>query len=448
LDIYVKDKNDTNSIVDYKSKLKGKVNSIYHDGPLTITNDGKTMYFSRNNFSKNKLKKDKNGISNLKIYKASLVDNAWTNIEELPFNSDEYSTGHPALNSDNTKLYFASDMPGSIGGSDIYYVDINSDGSYGTPQNLGDVVNTNKNEVFPFINNEGTLFFSSDGHQGLGLLDIFATVSDKHNTIVSVLNLGIPVNSSKDDFSFFMGSDGTEGYFASNRDGGVGSDDIYAYNRVLPLKIEGTVTDAINNKPIANATVTLLDAGGNKIADVLTDESGHYDINIDRDTDYKVITSQSKYDEKAKLITSKNIDKTTKSITADFSLNPIQDVVKLAELNTIYFDFEKYNIRKDAALELDKIVNMMINTYPNMVIEIDSYADSRGTRVFNDWLSQERAKATFEYLVSKGVDAKRITKYEGFGERQLVNDCDGTIPCTEQEHQLNRRTVFKVLKMN
>ncbi|WP_339917877.1 OmpA family protein [Yeosuana marina] len=448
LDVYVKDKNDSVTPVNHKFKIKGDVNTIYHDGPVTISSDGKTMYFSRNNFNKNVLKKDKKGITNLKIYKATLVDSVWTNIEELPFNSDNYSTGHPALSSDGTKLYFASDMPGGFGGSDIYFSYINSDGTYGKPQNLGDIVNTKKNELFPFINNEGTLFFSSDGHPGIGLLDIFATTSDKNDNITNVINLGVPVNSSKDDFSFFMNSDGTSGYFASNRDGGVGSDDIYAYNRVLPLKLEGTVTDAINNKPIANATITLFDAAGMQIAEVQTDFNGHYEINIDRNADYKLLISDPKHASDAKLISSKNIDKATRSITADFSLNPVKDVVKLAELNTIYFDFDKYNIRKDAALELDKIVYMMTNTYPNMVIKIDSYADSRGTRVFNDWLSKKRAKATFDYLVSKGINPDRITKYQGFGEDDLVNGCDGSVPCTEQEHQLNRRTEFIVIKMN
>tara|TARA_R110000868_G_scaffold299242_1_gene559469 strand:+ start:20910 stop:22832 length:1923 start_codon:yes stop_codon:yes gene_type:complete len=447
LDVYVKDKNSKDSIVNNKYKIKGKVNSIYHDGPVTITNDGKTMYFSRNNFNNNVLEKDKKGISNLKIYKATLINDAWTNIEELPFNSDDYSMGHPALNSDGTKLYFASDMPGSIGGSDIYYVYINSNGTFGKPQNLGNVVNTKKNEVFPFINNEGILFFSSDGHPGLGLLDVFATLSDKNDTIVSVLNLGVPVNSSKDDFSFFMSADGVNGYFASNREGGVGSDDIYAYERILPLQIEGIVTDAINKKPIINATITLLDAGGNKIADALTDGDGHYEINIDRDSDYKIVIHESKYNDDAKLVTSKNIDKTTRSIIADFSLNPILDIETIAELKTIYFDFDKFNIRKDAELELYKIVNMMVNTYPTMIIKIESYADSRGTKIFNDWLSQQRAKSTFDYLVSKGVNPERILKYEGFGERKLINGCDGTIRCTEKEHQLNRRTEFIVIKM-
>ena len=405
------------------------------------------MYFSRNNYNKAGLAKDKAGFSNLKIYKATLINGIWDNIEELPFNNDEYSTGHPSLNSDNTKLYFASDMPGGIGGSDIYYVNIKSDGTIGMPQNLGNIVNTDKNEVFPVINNEDVLFFSSNGHHGLGLLDIFVTIKDKTDLIIDVLNLGIPVNSNKDDFSFFMSEDGTSGYFASNRDGGVGSDDIYAYNRVLPLKVEGTVTDLINNKPVEHAKITLFDANNNQIAYLVTDENGYYEINIDRDADYKIIGSQTKYVDDSKTFTSKNLAKTTTSITADLSLNPVQDIIILAELNTIYFDFEKYNIRHDASSELDKIVNMMQNEYPKMVIRIEAHTDSRGTTEFNDWLSQERAISTYDYLISKGIDASKISKYEGFGERRLLNGCDGNITCEEKDHQLNRRTEFIVLQM-
>jgi outer membrane protein OmpA-like peptidoglycan-associated protein len=300
---------------------------------------------------------------------------------------------------------------------------------------------------FPFVNNEGSLFFSSNGHQGLGLLDIFVTILDKSNTITSVLNLGVPVNSSKDDFSFFMNSDGTKGYFASNRDGGIGSDDMYAYKRFLPLKVEGIVTDSINKKPIVNAKITLFDANDNEIAYLETDINGYYEINIDRNSDYKIVGKQNKYIEGSKEFTSRSISETTTSITANLSLNPVQDVIVLAELNTIYFDFEKYNIRPDASLELDKIVKMMNTDYPDMVIRIESHTDSRGSTKFNDWLSQKRAKATYDYLISKGVDTSRIKKYEGFGERRLLNDCDGSFNCTEERHQLNRRTEFIVIKM-
>ena len=446
LDIYVASVNDT--LITSKFKLKGDVNSVYHEGPLTISKDGKTMYFSRNDFNKQVLGKNNQGITNLKIYKASLIDGKWKNIQEVPFNSNAYSISHPALNSDETKLYFASDMPGGLGGTDIYYVDLKNDGTYGTPTNLGSVVNTNKNESFPFINNEGAFFFASDGHPGLGLLDIFGTVSDANNSITNVINLGIPINSSKDDFSFFMSEDGLSGYFASNRDGGMGSDDIYAYNRTPQLKVEGTVTDAETNAPIGNANVTLLDINNNPIATIQTDFNGHYEINIDRDTDYYVNVKKDDYMDTTIPTSSKNIDKKVTSISVNVTMNPDKDkVAPITELQPIYFDFNKYDIRRDSTIELDRIVNLMKTTYPNMIIKIESHTDSRGTSQYNDILSEERAKATYDYLISKGINPERITEYKGFGEQKLTNQCNGSVPCTEAQHQLNRRTQFIVIKM-
>ena len=445
LDIYKKNGNDT--VVNTKSKLKGTVNSVYHEGPITISKDGNTLYFSRNDFNKQVLGKTDEGVTNLKIYKATLVDDAWKNIEEVPFNSSSYSISHPALNSDNSKLYFTSDMPGGFGGTDLYYVDIKSDGSYGTAQNLGNVINTTKNECFPFVNSEDAFFFSSDGHPGLGLLDVFGTVSN-NNKIISIINLGIPVNSSKDDFSFFMNEDGLSGYFASNREGGVGSDDIYAFDRPLQLKIEGKVTNAETNSPIANATVTLLDSNSNPIATVQTDNNGHYEINIDRDTDYFVSVKNNDYLEITVPATSKNIPKNITSILTNVAINPEKiTVIPITELEPIYFDFNKYDIRHDSTPELDRIVNLMKTTYPNMVIKIESHTDSRGSSAYNDVLSEERAKATYDYLINKGVNPSRITTYKGFGEQKLTNGCDGSITCTEAQHQLNRRTQFIVISM-
>ena len=447
LDIYTTS-NRTDSIVNHKAKLKGNINSIYHEGPITITKDGKTMYFSRNDYNKSTLGNDQNGITNLKIYKASLIEGEWINVEELSFNNDAYSNAHPALNHDETKLYFASDIPGGNGGSDIYYVNINDDGTFGTPQNAGKIINTNKNERFPFINSEGTLFFASDGHPGLGMLDIFGTVSDEDNNVINVLNLGVPVNSSKDDFSFFMNEDGLSGFFASNRDGGVGSDDIYAYDRISQLIIEGTVVEANTNTPLPNALVTLLDPNGRKIADLITDKAGRYEINIDRDADYIIDTKKENYVENKQNITSKGIKNSVTKLTTNITLEPVAlEDIPIEELYPIYFDFNKYNIRKDGTVELDRIVNLMMNVYPNMVIKIESHTDSRGTSTYNDMLSQERAKATYEYLVKNGVDPSRITEYKGYGEQKLANECDGTVNCTESQHQLNRRTQFIVVKM-
>lgn len=446
LDVYVTNK-DSKKQVDHTSKLKGDVNSIYHDGPVTITKDGRNMYFSRNNATNLGKEYDKKGISNMKIYRATFKDSIWTDVEDLSINNKEYSTQHPALSPDNKKLYFTSDMPGGYGGSDIYVVDINADGTLGTPKNLGNVVNTKDTEGTPFVNNEGTLFFASDGHIGIGLLDIFGTIADENGDIVSVINLGLPINSNKDDFSFTMNAEGLTGYFASNRTGGKGDDDIYSYNRVPLLSVKGTVTDAINTKPIPNAVVTLYDDKENKIADVLTDEDGNYQINIDVNKDYKVVASHDKYIDDYRVFSSKNLRALESVITANLILNPVQNVVKLAELNTIYFDFDKHYIRPDAALELDKIVNLMKNDYPEMVIRIESHTDSRGELSYNDKLSIDRANSTYEYLVSKGIDASRITEHEGFGERRLTNGCEDGEKCEETDHQLNRRTDFIVVKM-
>ncbi len=447
LDVYVTDVGSKRN-VDHTGKVKGDINSIYHDGPVTITKDGKTMYFSRNNFNKDVEVKDKKGLTNMKIYRATLVDGEWTNLEDLPINGDAFSTQHAALNNDDSKLYFASDRPGTKGGSDIWAVDIHHDGSLINLRNVGDVVNTESAEGFPFINNEGVLFFSSDGHTGLGLLDIFATIKgEDSDDIVDVINLGVPVNSNKDDFSFVMNSNGITGYFASNRQGGRGSDDIYAFHREPVLHVEGVITDAINTKPIANSIVTLFDENNQQVAYMETDENGYYQINIDRNKDYKIVGSQTKYIDDYRTFTSKNIQTELTTITANLLLNPVQDVVKLAELNTIYFDFDKHNIREDAALELDKIVSLMLNDYPEMVIRIESHTDSRGKLSYNDKLSIDRANATYEYLISKGIVPERITEHQGFGERRLTNGCEDGQNCEEEEHQLNRRTQFIVVKM-
>ncbi|WP_299554289.1 OmpA family protein [Seonamhaeicola sp.] len=446
LDVYVTEVG-TRRNVDHTGKVKGDINSIYHDGPVTITKNGRYMYYSSNNFNNQIEKKDRKGLTNMKIYRATYRDSIWTDIEDLSINGDEFSTQHAALNKDDTKLYFASDRPGGFGGSDIYVVDINPDGSLGEPKNLGGVINTESAEGFPFINQEDVLFFSSDGHTGLGLLDVFATIKDEAGDFVDVVNLGVPINSNKDDFSFTMNPNGITGYFASNRTGGRGDDDIYAYHREPTLHVEGVVTDAINTQPIVGAKITLFDDKGNQIAYMETDENGFYQINIDRNQDYKIVASQEKYIEDYRNFTSKNIQTELITINANLLLNPVPNVVKLAELNTIYFDFDSHNIRKDAAEELDKIVDLMQNDYPEMVIRIESHTDSRGALTYNDKLSIDRANSTYEYLISKGIDPARITAYEGFGERRLTNGCEDGQNCEEEEHQLNRRTQFIVVKM-
>ncbi|MCB4797821.1 OmpA family protein [Neotamlana laminarinivorans] len=445
LDIYTTQQ-ITDSVVSHKNKLKGKVNTVFHEGSLTITNDGKTMYFSRNDFIKNNRGTDELGITNLKIYKASYIEGKWKNIEELPFNSSAFSTGHPALNKNNNKLYFTSDRPGGYGGSDIYVVSINENGNYSNPENLGENINTAGNESFPFLDANDKLYFSSDGHQGLGLLDIFETIENQDSKVIGVKNIGKPINSSKDDFSFFLNPDGLTGYFSSNRENGMGSDDIYAFDKLPQLIVEGTIVDIETKKPITNSEVVLVSPTGEQIASVVSDKNGHYEINVDRGKNYGIKVLKEGYIDLTSLISTKRIDNNISKITENIELNPkVIETIQDAEFYPIYFDYNKAVIRKDDTNELDRITNFMVNKYPNMVIKIYSYTDSRGSQKYNLKLSQERAIATYNYLVEKGVEPNRILEFKGLGEENLANNCDDKTKCTEEEHQLNRRTEFIIL---
>ena len=292
LDIY-KTEVDTTGMVTF-SKIKGDINTKVHEGSMTISADGSTMYFTRTNYL-NKKGKDKQGISNLKLYKAVLVNDKWTNIEELPFNSDTFSTGHPSLSQDGKTLYFVSDRPGGLGGSDLYKVTVLADGNYSAPVNLGRKINTSGDEVFPFIHNNGTLFFSSDGHMGLGQLDIFATIVNRENEVVEILNLGVPVNSSKDDFSYFLAEDGINGFIASNRAGGTGDDDIYTFQSIPQLNIKGRVTDMVNKQPLANAVIKVYNDKRELISTIIADSQGYYQTEVDVDANYTLEASAEKY---------------------------------------------------------------------------------------------------------------------------------------------------------
>jgi len=444
LDLYSVGKDGT---VNQVEKINGDVNSIYHEGPATFSADGSKMYFSRNNYYENEKGVDKKGINNLKIYRADLINGKWTNITGVHFNNDEYSVGHPSLSSDGEKLYFTSDMPGGIGGSDIYVVDVQKDGTLGTPKNMGNVMNTEGNEMFPFIHDEGTLFFSSDGHVGFGLLDIFATISDENENVVNILNLGEPINSSKDDFSYYLSSEGFDGYISSNREGGVGDDDIYKFTRIPPLMLKGQIFDDANNEPIENAKVVLTDANGEEIAYFITEADGYYEHIVDRDANFVLEGTKEKYTKLSKEFNSFNLDREKELVVnLNVGLKPIEDVVLLADLEVIYFDLDKSNIRPDAAIELDKVVSLM-KKYPGMVIRLESHTDSRANDQYNINLSNRRAKSTYDYIISNGIEVSRITEYEGFGETQLVNKCSNDVKCTEAEHQLNRRTEFIIIKM-
>ncbi|MBI9042641.1 OmpA family protein [Lutibacter sp.] len=437
-----------NVSVESTSKIIGDVNSIQHDGPAVFSADGNKMYFSRNNYYNDKKIQDEKGIMQLGIYTADFVDGKWVNVKPTNLNSPNYIVYHPTISSDSKKLYFASDMPGGFGGTDIYVSDVNEDGSLATPVNLGSIVNTEGNESFPFIyQEENSLYFSSDGHVGLGLLDVFATVKNENDEIVNVINLGAPINSKYDDFAYYLSKEGFSGYISSNRKGGVGGDDIYAFTRIPPLTLKGQIRDAVNNEPIEGAKIALTRKNGEEIAYFITEKDGYYEHLIERDKEFVLKGSKEKYNSIQNDFNSFGLEKEKELIVnLDLNIAPIEDVVILADLDIIYFDLDKSNIRPDAALELDKVVTLM-NKYPGMVIRMESHTDSRADDQYNIDLSNRRAKSTYKYIISKGIDPARITKYEGFGETQLVNKCSNGVKCSEAEHQLNRRTEFIIIKM-
>lgn len=434
-------------------KIEGDVNTRLHESTSVVNKDGTIMYFTRNNFFDGKKKKDEEGIIRLKIYSAERVNGIWTNITELPFNNDSYSVAHPMLSPDGKKLYFVSDMPGSFGQSDIFMTEIIGDGTYGPIINLGKNINTIGRETFPFVTKDGVLYFSSDGHQGLGGLDVFATKITYNDYDQPVVNVGRPINSPLDDFSFIFNSEDKTGYFSSNREGGMGEDDIYGFVENEPLvldciqEVSGTVRDRISNEVLAGATVKVIDEENREISSTITDSKGNYILQLDCSKGNFVRASRDGYvpaeeyfnksDGKPRII---DFYLERDLVTGGFG----DDLAKLLQLSTIYFDLNKYNIRPDAEIEIQKVIVAM-EKYPSLKIKVNSHTDSRGNDAYNLWLSQKRAESTVKYMISKGISADRL-QGEGFGESRLVNECFNGVQCSKEQHQLNRRSEFIIFE--
>ncbi|UOY07491.1 OmpA family protein [Muricauda sp. SCSIO 64092] len=436
------------------------INSEYHESSLAFSTDYKNdtiIYFTRNNYFQNKTgfyeikhKEEKlvEKRNNLKIYKAEKVDGNWEVTRNLKLNADHYSTGHPSVNPNRTKLYFASDRPGGYGGTDIYYCDIHPRGGVGKAVNAGPIVNTAGNEMFPFVNNEGKLFFSSDGHVGFGQLDVFATVTNEEDAIVDIINLGKPINSEKDDFAFYSNEDGTKGYISSNRKGGKGGDDIYRFDFTPSLYLEGYVYDAVNDLPLDSVLIQLTkDNGDTFIKETTTDKNGYYRMFVNRNMDYTLSLTRRTHPNKMVDLSTFNLPRTQKKVVRDIYMEPVMDVKVLAGLNKIYFDFDKSNIRPDAARELDKVVNLMLVTYPYMTIKLEAHTDPVGSHQYNDKLSEARAKSTYDYLIKNGISKERILSYKGFGKRRPVNNCKTKWDCPAKVLELNRRTEFPIINI-
>lgn len=444
-DLYIAPLDESNKIGTPENFSK-TINTKYNESSPVFTKDGKTMYFTRNNYLKKKGKAD-DKTTWIKIYKATYSDNEWGNIKELPFNNDNYSVGHPSLSADEKTLYFSSDMPGGFGGADIYKVAINGNDSYGSPENLGTTINTEGRESFPFISHDNTLYFASDGHLGLGGLDVFESKL-VDNTFSKPENLAKPINSPKDDFSFIV-NDKNSGFLSSNRDEGAGYDDIYSFT-VCNQKVTGVITDMDTKEILPMSKVTLFDEDMNQLQETTSDENANYSFIIECNTKYYVRASKEEYETKEKsLAPQKQTGVTQLDIELERNVFPIEegtDLAKIFKISIIYFDLDKSNIRPDAARDLQKIVEVM-KEYPNMEVSIRSHTDSRQTHKYNELLSDRRAKSTLEYMVKNGIDRKLLTA-KGFGETELVNKCADGVECSEAEHQQNRRSEFIVVKMN
>lgn len=427
-----------------ETMLEDDMNTKYHEGLMSFTPDGKKVYFSRESFYENIYEKD--SLSNTKysvlhLFQATKSGDAFSNIEALTINSKNYSIKNPSVSADGATLYFASDMPGGFGKYDIYKATIDGNGQIGTPVNMGQKVNTESHEMFPYISDNNTLYFSSIGHLGLGGMDVFYT-KEIDGKMAPVRNVGIPINSNGDDFAFSMNEVTGEGYVSSNREGGKGSDDIYAIKKIQPLcdvQIIATVLDNKTKLPLAGATASLVDSKGNVLSTKTANADGKVEYIIECDTDTELQVTMANYESNTLAIKGSNDEE----VMVEITLDPIEKIIEAERvvLKPIYFDYDKSNITAKAAFELDNLVQAMTK-YPNMVIYATSHTDTRGTDSYNNALSNRRAKTTVQYIISKGIDATRISG-AGKGETELAVDCGST--CSDAQHQQNRRSEFKIM---
>jgi outer membrane protein OmpA-like peptidoglycan-associated protein/tetratricopeptide (TPR) repeat protein len=434
LDIYKATYNADGSLSN--AILVDEVNTKWHDGPASITSDGNTMYFASESFNADQFVKDskkKLKYGQIYLYKATKnTAGKWSNTTALPFNDKSFSNRNPSISADGKMLFFSSNRPGGMGGEDIYMVSVDGD-NYGTPVNLDNNVNTEGNESFPFISQDNKLFFSSEARQGLGGYDVFMYDLNKKG---KATNLGAPVNTQKDDFSFSYNNKLKKGFFSSNRDG---NDDIFSANAICFVATTIVAKDKETGLPISGAVVNFLDAKNKSLGTTETNSEGKVNYTAECDQAYSANVTSSGYENAIV-----KMDKTSGgTATLEAFLNPIKVVITEKEviLQPIFFEYNKSNITEQGASELDKLVQVM-NQYPNMVIFAKSHTDSRGDDNYNLKLSERRAQATVQYVISKGINPERITG-KGEGETQPKEICT---ECTEEQHALNRRSEFLIVK--
>ena len=434
LDIYQSTRSDDGTLSE--PKAVSDLNTAFHDGPLTMSADGNTIYFARDSHSEGSYQKDSK--NNVKVgqqglYKATKVNGNWTNIQALPINSTKYSVGNPTLSNDGKTLYFASNMPGGMGETDIWKISIGNN-SYGKPENLGAKINTSGRETFPCIADDNVLYFASSGRQGFGGLDIFKL--DLNDKDAEVINLGKPVNTEKDDFSFSLNLTKNVGYFSSNRSG---KDNIYLAVPVCGVEAIAVVKDKKTGKVLADAKVSILDSKRNVIATKQSNASGEVSYKVECDTEYILQASKDDFDP-----ATANVAKTKSGkASINLELEPVEVVITATEvlLNPIYFEYNKSNITSQGANELDKLVKVL-NKNPEMKIFVKAHTDTKGSADYNMKLSDQRAQATVQYVISKGISKDRISG-KGFGFTELKVNCK---ECTEEQDAQNRRSEFLIVK--
>lgn len=481
-----------------------RISSKKHEGPVAFSRDGQKIFFTQNNVTQ----KEAKPVVRLKIYEASKTSRDWDNVKELPFNSDEYSTCHPTLTPDGQTLYFASDMPGGIGGMDLWMVKKNGN-TWSAPVNLGAKVNTPYNEVFPFVHSSGNLFFASNGYEGEGGLDLYMATFE-NDPKGQVASLGDPFNTEADDLGLILNPEGNMGFFTSSRSGGQGKDDIYMFKapegiwgRTKPNEFMPTIAifDKTTKDPIEGASIRVFERTADGFVDTSNDlyeavlipaKEGAEELNFklvrknitdlnepdsrsdemgkttfsffgertyillvtkdgykDQEVNYSTIGNTGKLAISAPMEKIKSVDNPSapEKITPPETAIPETDNVAAGTvivLENIYYDFNKSAIRSGAARELDEVYTLMQRN-PDMEIELIAHTDSRGSEKYNLKLSQNRANSARNYLISRGIDASRITA-TGLGESQIRNHCKDNIKCSQQDHQFNRRTEIKIIR--
>lgn len=423
--------------------LGGGLNGKYHEGPATFNHAGDVVYFTRSNYNHNQLDANDDDVNTLKLFTAKLIDGEWKELEPLPFNGEEYSVGHPHISKDDKTLYFISNQPGGFGGTDIYKAVYNDSTGWSTAENLGPEINTSGNEMYPMMGDDGIFYFSSTSHTNMGGLDVFqSTYSEQTKKWSMAENLAYPLNSNKDDFGLVLSKDGSKtGYVSSNRGG---ADKIYAFEKHDPtFYVMGVAKYKGYEIPVPGALVEVVNEETNTKLSAVTDAKGEYKIKLEYNAKYSMLCTKEGCFKLSDNVSTKN-----KKYSEDFVVNFVLDsiiVEKPIVVENIYYDYDKWKLRDDAKVELDKLV-LLLNDNQNLSIEMSSHCDSRGSDDYNLKLSDKRAKSTVKYLTSKGINKKRLS-WKGYGETMLVNKCANDIECTEEEHQQNRRTEFKVTKI-